>query len=548
MYDLVIRNAQIVDGTGAPAYRGSIAVEGDVIQAVGDVSGSAQRTIDADGRVVSPGFIDPHTHMDLFVKFYPTGLPVVNYGVTTVVIGDCGASVAPVPQDQASLDILVTYLRRVLDKYVDPDAFEWTTFGDYLDYLEGKVGINLAALMPHSPTRLVVMGEESMQRAATPDELRAMVDLVGEGWDAGAVGFSTSPLGGPLIHANTPSAFADVNEMVMLARSVIDKGGLYQVNAASTILDSESMLSTVAAQVGGTYIMNEWRQYTADDAGVVADMQSRLQELTTRGRNAYGVVIPYQHVSRCGATDFLPLVGLDEWQALPQDPTAFAHSLRDPDRRARFATATASHGPARRWASCVVREVGDPADQRFEGRTVLDAASSTGQSPLDFALDLLARNPESARFVCWGHRANGDPALLADMIQSPRSVIGTDAGAHTEAFFFYGAPAKLLGHWSREKELLTLEAAVHKLTGLPAQVLGINRGVLQQGRPADLVMFDPATIGDGMTGELSPDTIDAHELERAGDGIDLVVVNGAVAVEAGSVTSEATGKVRRWEL
>ena len=548
MYDVVIRNAQIVDGTGAPAYRGSIAVEGDIIQAVGDVSGIAQRTIDAGGRVVSPGFIDPHTHMDLFVKLYPTGLPVVNYGVTTIVIGDCGASVAPVPQDQASLDILVTYLRRVLDNYVDPDAFEWTTFGDYLGYLEGKVGINLAALMPHSPTRLVVMGEESMQRAATPTELRAMVDLVTEGWDVGAVGFSTSPLGGPLIHANTPSAFADLNEMVTLARSVVDKGGLYQANAAGTILNNESMLSAVTEQVGGTYVLNEWRHYTSDDPGVVADMQSAMEGLTARGRAAYGVVIPYQHVARCGAMDFLPLVGLDEWQALPQEPAAFAQALHDPDRRTRLATAAASHGPAQRWASCVIREAGNPADQRFKGRNVLDAAASTGRSALDFALDLLARNPDSARFVCWGHRANGDPGRLANMIQSPRSVIGTDAGAHTDAFLFYGAPAKLLGHWSREKELLTLEAAVHKLTGFPAQVLGINRGVLAEGRPADLVMFDPSTIGDGMNGELPPDVIDAHELERACEGIDLVVVNGKVAVESGTVTGDAVGRVRRWEL
>lgn len=207
-YDLVIRNATIVDGTGAPRRGGGVAIEGGVIRAVGDVSDDARRVVDARGQVVAPGFIDPHTHMDFWVKKYPAGQPVVNYGVTTVVICDCGAALAPVPPKGPQRDILMAYLHRVLDKYVDDAEFEWTTYEEYLSYLEGNVGINVGAFAPHSPIRLAVMGEDAGQRTATPDELAQMVEYVEAYWRAGAIGFSSSPRGGPLIHSDTPSASA----------------------------------------------------------------------------------------------------------------------------------------------------------------------------------------------------------------------------------------------------------------------------------------------------------------------------------------------------
>jgi len=163
-HDLVVKNGLVVDGTGSPGFEADVAVDGGTIAAVGKDVGPGRTEFDARGQVVAPGFIDSHTHMDLFIVQYPHGNPVVNYGVTSIVIGDCGASIAPVPPKGEPRDVLIAYLRRVLDDYVNDDDWKWTTFPEYLDYLEGRVGVNVAALVPHSPVRLVVMGEAAYQR------------------------------------------------------------------------------------------------------------------------------------------------------------------------------------------------------------------------------------------------------------------------------------------------------------------------------------------------------------------------------------------------
>src|SRR5262249_18755436 len=264
-YDLVIRNATIVDGTGAPRRSGGGAIEGGQIRAVGDVPDDARRVIDARGQVVAPGFIDPHTHMDFWVKVYPAGQPVLNYGVTTVVICDCGAACAPVPPKGPSRDILMAYLHRVLDKYVDDSQFEWTTYEEYLNYLEGRVGINVGAFVPHSPIRLAVMGEDAGKRTATPEELAAMVQHVEAGWRAGAIGFSSSPRGGPLIHSDTPSTFADRDEMLTLASTVGRQGGLVQYNGFLRVMEPGSELHYLAHHVPARLLLNEWAQAAGDD-------------------------------------------------------------------------------------------------------------------------------------------------------------------------------------------------------------------------------------------------------------------------------------------
>ncbi|PZC47942.1 MAG: N-acyl-D-aspartate/D-glutamate deacylase/Imidazolonepropionase [Chloroflexi bacterium] len=547
MYDLLIHNGRIVDGTGKAAYQGAVAIEGDVIVGVGDVSGPARRTIDAGGRVIAPGFIDPHTHMDLFLKFYPDGLPVINYGVTTIVIGDCGASCAPVPDNAEALDVLVKYLKRVLDNYIEPDTFEWSTFPEYLANLEGNVGVNVGALVPHSPVRLSVMGMAAVERAADADEIQLMVNVVTEAWEAGAIGFSTSPPGGPALHSDTPSTFAELSETIALAEAVVHNGGLYQNNGSVQITNPDSEVYAMAQAVRGTHLINEWRHFP-DKLEVSKALGNIMEDLTQQGTKSYGVVVPYTHLTRCGAADFLPFNHLEEWKALPKEAGPFSEALMNPDVRTRLRAASKGQWQVDRWSSIVIRDVGNPEDKRWVRHNIEQAAAATGQEPLDFALDLLARNVGSVSFVFWGFRGNNDLDMLSEAIVSPQSVIGTDAGAHLGNFFFYGAPARLLGYWSRERGLLSMEAAVHKLTGFNAEVLGTKRGWLEVGRPADVVVFDPDTIDDGFDDVLPPDWIDDAEVHRQPTGIDLVVVNGTVKVDHGEVQKERTGKVRRWEL
>jgi len=259
-YDLVIRNGMVVDGTGSPANEADVAVEGGKIAAIGKQLSGGRKEIDARGKVVSPGFIDPHTHMDLFLVLYPHGNPVVNFGVTTVVIGDCGASVAPVPSGSEPVKVLVKYLRRVLDDYIDDKEWKWKTFPEYLDYFKGKVGINVGAFVPHSPVRLTVMGEAAYEREATPEELEAMKRTVREGLDAGAIGFSSSPRGGPAVHAGTPSTFASQDEIVELGNLAGEYGGCFQFNGFGNLLKPDSGMTELVNRINTNMIGNEFRQ------------------------------------------------------------------------------------------------------------------------------------------------------------------------------------------------------------------------------------------------------------------------------------------------
>ncbi len=545
MYDLVIRNATIVDGTGAPRRSGGVAIEGGVIRAVGDVSDDARRVLDAHGQVVAPGFIDPHTHMDFWVKRYPAGQPVVNYGVTTVVICDCGAAVAPVPPKGPSRDILMAYLHRVLDKYVDDAEFAWTTYEEYLSYLDGNVAINVGAFAPHSPIRLAVMGEDAGKRAATPDELAAMVDYVEAYWRAGAIGFSSSPRGGPLIHSDTPSTFADRTEMLTLASTVGRHGGIVQYNGFLRVLEPDSELHYLAHNVPARLILNEWAQAAGDDESGLRGGEA-LAQLHAAGRPAWGVVVPYQHIQNQRAATFAPLAGVPAWDELPKEPEALRTRLADPALRATLRAAAAERGAACLWDELLVKRAAREEDRRWEGWLVADAARETGQAPVDFALDLLQGDDGTTRFCRIGAR-NHSLDVLAAMIRSPYSVIGTDAGAHLDTFYWYGTPARILGYWSRERGLLTLEEAVHKLTGFNTAMLGIQRGLLEPGRPADVVVFDPDTIGDVVTPRL-PYYVDDTEIRRQPPGVESVVVNGEVVLDCGDHTAARPGKVRRWEL
>src|SRR3989337_4581435 len=224
-FDLVIRNGLVIDGTGRPGIEADVAVAGEKISALGKHLGPGKKEINAAGKVIAPGFIDSHTHMDYFLVLYPHGNPVVNFGVTTIVIGDCGASCAPVPPKPEPRQVLVQYLRRVLDKYVDAKDWHWDTFAEYLNYIEGKISVNVLPLIPHSPVRLTVMGEAAYQREANGEELAAMQKMVREGMELGAIGFSTSPRGGPAIHAGTPSTFAEHDEIIELANVAAEYKG-----------------------------------------------------------------------------------------------------------------------------------------------------------------------------------------------------------------------------------------------------------------------------------------------------------------------------------
>jgi N-acyl-D-aspartate/D-glutamate deacylase len=550
-FDLVIRNGLVVDGTGSPGFEADVAVEGERIAAIGKNLGAGAQEIDARGKVVAPGFIDPHTHMDLFLVLYPHGNPVVNFGVTTIVIGDCGASCAPVPDGEGPQKVLVAYLNRVLDNYIDASMWKWKTFPDYLNYLKGRVGVNVAALVPHSPVRLAVMGEAAYQRAANPDDLAGMERLVREAMEAGAVGFSTSPRGGPEIHAGTPSTFAEQDELVTLGNLAGEYGGCFQFNNFANLINPESSMPSLVERINARMIGNEFRLHPGEpDEGPRS--LAFMEEAAKRGKDIVGVVIPYTHIARFGLDYPFLFTGLPTWEAIKGSPEELRQRLADHEIRAKLERERieGAGNPAfpewGGWGKIVFDEVQNSALKSVEGKNVEEVARLQECAPVDAFFDTWLQDDLKTRFIYYGW-ANPDEEDLAEIIVSPHGLIGTDAGAHLDRFFWYGSPARLLGYWSREKKLLSLEQAVYKLTGQPAAKLALNRGRLDAGRPADITVFDPDTISD-LVSERLPTIVDRDEVNRHPKGIEAVVVNGRTVVQGGACLDAYPGKVTRQEL
>ncbi len=549
-YDLVIRNGTVVDGTGNPGFDSDVAVEGDQIIAIGKKLGGGKKEIDAKGHVVAPGFIDSHTHMDAFVVQYPNGNPVVNHGVTTIVIGDCGASCAPVPPKAEPRQVLLQYLRRVLDKYVDDKDWKWSTFGDYLNYIEGKIALNVAPLMPHSPVRLTVMGEAAYAREATPEELDAMKKMVREGMESGAIGFSTSPRGGPAIHAGTPSTFATHQEIIELANVAAEFKGCFQFNGFQMILQPESGVPAMLEKIHATQIGNEFRVRPGQkDQGVKAIRY--MEAAQKRGQDLFGVVIPYQHIRRFTIDDCFFLNGLPTWEAIKGSSDLRTQlqskEIRRKLEQERIAGAGKPEFPEwHGWERVVFERIENPGIKHLELKNAQEIARLSEKLPVEAFFDTWLEDELRSQCVYYG-LANAHPELLAEMIKSDTSLIGTDVGAHLDRFFWHGAPTKVLGYWCRERKLFSLEEAVHKLTGFPASKLRLNRGLLKEGMPADVTVFDADRIDDLVSKKL-PQMIDAAEVKRHPPGIKAVVVNGATVVEEGRCQDVYPGKVRRQQL
>ncbi len=549
-HDLVIRNGVVIDGTGESRFEADVAIESETIAAIGKNLGPGKKEIDARNHVVAPGFIDSHTHMDAFVVQYPNGNPVVNHGVTTIVIGDCGASCAPVPPKAEPRQVLVQYLRRVLDKYVDDKDWKWSTFGDYLNCLEGRVAVNVAPLMPHSPVRLTVMGEAAYAREAHPDELDAMKKMVREGMELGAIGFSTSPRGGPAIHAGTPSTFATHQEIIELANVAAEYKGCFQFNGFQMILQPESGVPAMLEKIHATQIGNEFRVRPGQkDQGAKAIRY--MEAAQKRGQDLFGVVIPYQHIRRFTIDDCFFLNGLPTWEAIKGSSDLRTQleskEIRRKLEQERIAGVGKPEFPEwHGWERVVFERVENPALKSLELKNVQEIADRSERLPVDAFFDTWLEDDLRSECIYYG-LANAHPELLAEMIKSDTSLIGTDVGAHLDRFFWHGAPTKVLGYWCREKKLFSLEEGVHKLTGFPAKALRLNRGLLKEGMPADVTVFDPDRIDDLVSKKL-PQIIDAQEVKRHPPGIKAVIVNGATVVEEGRCQDVFPGKVRRQQI
>jgi N-acyl-D-aspartate/D-glutamate deacylase len=399
--------------------------------------------------------------------------------------------------------------------------------------------------------RLTVMGEAAYQREANAEELDGMKRTVREALDAGAIGFSSSPRGGPAVHAGTPSTFATEEEMVGLANVAAEYAGCFQFNGFQNLLKPATGFPALVEKVHCNLIGNEFRIRPGekDDAGRSIAF---MEEAKKRGKDINGVVIPYQHIRRFGIQDCFIFEGLPSWDAVKEPPAELARKLSDKNTRARLERERIEGAGKPEfpewlgWDRIKFEKVQKASLKSIEGRSAEEIARASGKAPVDAFFDTWVEDDLQSRLIFYGW-ANAHMDKLAEMIKSPQGLIGTDAGAHLDRFFWHGSPAKILGHWCREKKLFGLEEAVRKITALPAEKLKLNRGYLKTGLPADITVFDPDKIDDLLTDRL-PDKVDANEVKRHPPGIEAVVVNGRVVVESGACLDVFPGKVTRQEL
>lgn len=551
-YDLVIKDGNIIDGSGLPGFYGDVAVSGGRIIEVGRVSGGARRVIDADGLAVAPGIIDNHTHYDAQVTWDPLCTYSCYHGVTTVVIGNCSLALAPArEQDRAVLAGVLSHVEAIpLEAITAGVRWSWETIPQYLDALDRKLGINVAALVGHSAVLRYVMGEASQERHATEEEIAAMKAIVREGMEAGAVGVSFErnmrhfDWNGKL----APTNLADDSEIFAVA-SVVDEVGRGVVQCGG----DRKLGAAIARQSRRpVFYGNITQQAVAPDR-----WRKQLQEtesLMRQGHRAYQFVMPRpgdlrytlktaQHFDAMPTWRNVMLLPLEMRMAAFRDPETRAKLHReavetpmDPDRPGDF---------TRRWDLQFVFRPALAKNQHLRGKSVAEIAREQNKDVLDAFLDLALEENLETEFE--RREVNSDEAAMKALLTSPYTVIGqSDGGAHVVFRTDYSYATYLLSHWVREKKIMSLEDAIRKLTFIPASLFGLyDRGMILPGMAADLMVFNPETIAPLEPGEADDLPGGAKRRKQLARGIEFTVVNGEVLIEKGEHTGAYPGQVAR---
>jgi N-acyl-D-amino-acid deacylase len=514
--DLIIRNGTVVDGSGAPGRAADLAVENGRIAGIGDFSEArAARELDAAGLVVAPGFIDIHTHADIALLARPTHEPKVMQGVTTEVFSNCGLGFAPVTEQ--GLAIQKEYLLGLFGDDAGVD-WQWRSVREFLDHFRGRIAANAAYLVPHGAVRVSAMG--MADRPATPEELGVMTDLVRQGIDEGAWGLSTGLW-------YSPMSYAAPEENVAVCRAAAARGGFFAIHMrdyADNILDALDESCAMSRESGAPLQVSHLQIGGARNWGRAGEVLARIDAARKSGLDVTYDSYPYA----AGSTLIQAL--LPAWAAVG-GPEKLLGRLADPEERARIAGAVDAAG--RDWSRHVLCGVRCARYKPYEGETFTAIAAAEGVGVGELLCRLLVDDELQACFIA--HL--GDEGDLRQIVGHPAQMLGSD-GLHLPGKThprLYGAFPRLLARYVREQRVLTLEEAVRKMTGFPAQRMGFrDRGLLRPGLAADLTLFDPETVRDTATFE---------DPCRYPEGIPYVLVNGRFVVDGGRHTGALPGEV-----
>ncbi|MFK7895174.1 MAG: amidohydrolase family protein [Myxococcota bacterium] len=564
-HDLLIQNATIVDGTGAPRREGDVAVSAGRITEISDAPGklagqAATETIDAGGQVLSPGFIDGHTHMDAQVYWDPLGTCSSYHGITSVVMGNCGFTLAPSREE--ARELVVRNLERAED--ISPEAMsqgiEWgfETYPEYMDAVDKlPKGINYAGYVGHSALRTYVMGERAFEEAAKPVDLAEMARELQAGMDAGAMGFTTSRTLNHLTSDDRPvaSRLAEWEEVCALVNVAGASGGIFEItNEDAAITEPKAQaeyferMSSLALSSGATFMFGVGS--TRHDPEAWMPWMDLCDRVSDAGGRMFAQVHSRRFDIMLNFEGQLPFDGLPAWKALRDLPLADQKgALRDASLRTRLVH-EAHHGD---YGSSVGAEARKPDyDWVFIMEDALGPHANLGQLARERALDPVELMIEMALESDFKQNfmqpiANEIPEQVFALMEHPRSVVTfSDAGAHVSQISDCSISTHLLGHWVRREQALPLEAAVQMITSQPADAFGFaDRGRIREGNMADLVLFDPDTIAPEIP-EIHHDLPGgARRLVQKAQGISATVVAGEVLLRDGVHTGALPGKLLR---
>ncbi|MEQ1881501.1 MAG: amidohydrolase family protein [Burkholderiales bacterium] len=540
MHDLVIENAQVIDGLGGPSQEGGIAIKGGRIAAVGKDLGAAHARVDADGQVVAPGIIDLHTHFDAQLTWDSFATPSPNNGVTTVVIGNCGFTIAPCKPEHR--DLTLRNLEHVEGMPIEAlrTGMDWgfESYPQYLDMLERKGSVpNVASFCGHSSVRVNVMGEDAMKRTATKAEVAQMKQIVRDAVQAGAIGFSTSTLeqhngegGIPM-----PSRFADQQELLELTGALGDAGkGVFMLTKGMTT--TVPWLEELAARNTRPVMIAAMFSDPNDPERVEREF-SEIAAARTRGRELWGQVGCYPLGMEFSMSLPYPLHAMISWRPAMESlgTDRYLQLVADRSFRESVKVEALTKGVPVRFSyhsfkHMHVQHAPNPKFHSLAGRAVAELAREAGKDPFDWLFDHALDGGMQTLFDC--KLFNIDDDRVRDLLVHPCSAIGLgDAGAHLAFLCDAGFGLHLLGHWVRERRDLSLEKAIQMLTSRLADAYRIaDRGRLVPGAHADILMFDPQSVGRGEKRHVADLPAGASRVDMAPLGIKGVWVNGHLVV------------------
>jgi N-acyl-D-aspartate/D-glutamate deacylase len=553
--DLLVRNGILIDGTGAPGKRGDVAVSAGKIISVGEKTLSAKKIINADGLIVAPGFIDPHTHYDAQICWDGATTPSSWHGVTSVVMGNCGVGIAPCKP--AAREIAMRDLVNVeaipFEVLSAGITWDWESFPQYMDAAaKRKPSLNLGFLAPLTPFRHYVMGEASMERAANVDEIARIKTLLGEAVDAGAFGWSSTLLNQHMGFGGRPLACRNASREELKAYcNALRERGKGSIECAMT--RQISVLEPAELDLLDFMLRESARPVTLialfdrdDVPEALRTTMRNLQPMIARGARPQTSPLPLTRELVMRSP--FAFAAFPSWKRLFVDTSKEAQRAvyRDPAFRSQFRNDLKSPASFADWARITAHELKSPQLKKYEGKTVAEIAKERGVDGVDALLDLTLEDDLENEFTVqsWNTRAD----RMAELLNDRSVLLGLgDGGAHLDMLCDSGYPTYVLGTWVRERKVLTLEEAVRRMTSDPADFFGIkDRGRLAPGMAADLVLFDPATVGS----DARPERL--HDLPGGGKrmvkrsrGIEMTLVNGAVTWENGALTGAAAGRVLR---